>query len=85
MFRTFDPYLGFTEDEWFLEPIATLEFVLPARGSAPTRNATLFGRPAIDLQMAYERELVEHCGLQLRRLACRRRAQARLASSGLKT
>jgi hypothetical protein len=55
MFRTFDPYLGFTENEWFLEPIATLEFVLPSAWFGSDRNATLFGRPAIDLQMAYER------------------------------
>jgi hypothetical protein len=54
MFRTFDPYLGFTENEWFLEPIATLEFVLPSAWFGSDRNATLFGRPAIDLQMAYE-------------------------------
>jgi hypothetical protein len=55
MFRTFDPYLGFIENEWFLEPIATLEFVLPSAWFGSDRNATLFGRPAIDLQMAYER------------------------------
>jgi hypothetical protein len=53
-FRTFDPYLGFTENEWFLEPIATLEFVLPSAWFGSDRNATLFGRPAIDLQMARE-------------------------------
>ena len=55
MFRTFDPNLGFTENEWFLEPIVTLEFVLPAAWFGSDRNATLFGRPAIDLQAAYER------------------------------
>jgi hypothetical protein len=54
MFRTFDLYLGFIENEWFLEPIATLEFVLPSAWFGSDRNATLFGRPAIDLQMAYE-------------------------------
>ena len=54
MRRWFDPYLGFNEDEWFLEPIATLEFVLPASWFGSDRNARLFGRPAIDLQMAYE-------------------------------
>ncbi|HMK00361.1 MAG TPA: hypothetical protein VK552_13675 [Reyranella sp.] len=53
-FRTFDPYLGFTENEWFLEPIVTLEFVLPSAWFGSERKATLFGRPAIDLQMAYE-------------------------------
>jgi hypothetical protein len=54
MRRWFDPYLGFTEAEWFIEPIATLEFVLPAAWFGTDRNARMFGRPAIDLQMAYE-------------------------------
>ena len=54
MRRIFDPYLGFNEAEWFIEPIATLEFVLPASWFGSDRNARLFGRPAIDLQMAYE-------------------------------
>ena len=78
-FRTFDPYLGFTENEWFLEPIATLEFVLPSAWFGSDRNATLLGRPAIDLQMAYEQQLVQHCRVHLRRHARWRRAQARLA------
>jgi hypothetical protein len=54
MRRWFDPYLGFNEAEWFIEPIATLEFVLPAAWFGSDRNARMFGRPAIDLQMAYE-------------------------------
>ena len=57
MFRTFDATQGFTEQEWFIEPIATLEFVLPSAWFGSDKNATLFGRPAIDLQMAYERNL----------------------------
>jgi len=76
---TFDPYLGFTENEWVPGTIATLEFVLPSAWFGSDRNARLFGRPAIDLQMAYEAELVKHRRLHLRRHACRRRAQARLA------
>lgn len=52
--RLFDPYLGFSESEWFIEPIATLEFVLPASWFGSDSNARMFGRPAIDLQMAYE-------------------------------
>jgi hypothetical protein len=36
MFRTFDSDLGFTQNEWFLEPIVTLEFVRPAGWSART-------------------------------------------------
>ena len=54
MRRVFDAYLGFNEAEWFMEPIATLEFVLPAAWFGSERNAAMFGRPAIDLQMAYE-------------------------------
>jgi hypothetical protein len=54
MRRWFDPYQGVNEAEWFIEPIATLEFVLPESWFGSARNATLFGRPAIDLQMAYE-------------------------------
>jgi len=52
--RVFDQYQSFTEAEWFIEPIATLEFVLPAIWFGSSRNATLFGRPAIDFQVAYE-------------------------------
>lgn len=57
MFRTFDAYQGFIAQEWFIEPIATLEFVLPGAWFGTASNAALFGRPAIDLQMAYERNL----------------------------
>ncbi len=57
MFRTFDAYQGFVEQEWFIEPIATLEFILPSAWFGSAGNAALFGRPAIDLQMAYERNL----------------------------
>lgn len=57
MFRTFDAYQGFIAQEWFIEPIATLEFVLPSNWFGSARNTALFGRPAIDLQMAYERNL----------------------------
>ena len=54
MRRLFDPYLGFSEAEWFIEPIATLEFVLPAAWFGSASTSRMFGRPAIDLQMAYE-------------------------------
>jgi hypothetical protein len=54
MRRWFDPYQGLNEAEWFIEPIATLEFVLPDSWFGSVRKAALFGRPAIDLQMAYE-------------------------------
>ena len=79
MRRWFDPYLGFNEAEWFIEPIATLEFVLPAVvvRLRPQRQAVwpAGDRPADGLRA----ELVEHSGLQLQRLARRRGAQARLA------
>jgi hypothetical protein len=52
--RQFDPYQGFTQEDWFLEPILTLEFVLPESWFGSARNATLFGRPALDFQLAYE-------------------------------
>ncbi len=79
MRRWFDPYLGFNEAEWFIEPIATLEFVLPAAWFGSDRNASAV-RPAGDRPAdGLRAELVEHSGLQLQRLACRRGAQARLA------
>ena len=55
MRRSFDSYQGAAEEDWLLQPIATLEFVLPSAWFGSDRNATLVGRPAIDFQMAYER------------------------------
>ena len=56
MRRGFDSYQGGPSDEdWFLMPVATLEYVLPSAWFGSERNATLFGRPALDFQMAYER------------------------------
>ena len=79
MRRWFDPYLGFNEAEWFIEPIATLEFVMPAAWFGSDRNASAV-RPAGDRPAdGLRAELVEHSGLQLQRLACRRGAEARLA------
>jgi hypothetical protein len=51
--RQFDGVNLFTQRDWFFEPITTLEFVLPSAwfGSA----ASLVGRPALDFQIAYER------------------------------
>jgi len=42
-----------TQRDWFFEPISTLEFVIPSSwlGSA----STFVGRPALDFQVAYER------------------------------
>lgn len=56
MRRGFDSVQGgFAEEDWFLQPIATLEYVLPSAWFGSDRNATLLGRPAIDFQAAYER------------------------------
>jgi hypothetical protein len=56
MRRAFDAHpAGFAEEDWLLQPIATLEFVFPSAWFGSDRNATLIGRPAIDFQMAYER------------------------------
>lgn len=56
MRRGFDSIQGAPpEEDWFLQPIVTLEYVLPSAWFGSERNATLLGRPAIDLQMAYER------------------------------
>lgn len=56
MRRAFDSYQGGSADEdWLLQPIATLEFVLPSAWFGSDRNAALVGRPAIDFQVAYER------------------------------
>jgi hypothetical protein len=52
--RWFDPVQGFAQQDWFLEPIATLEFVLPSSWFGAAGNAALFGRPALDFQVAYE-------------------------------
>ncbi|GEP58231.1 hypothetical protein [Reyranella soli] len=56
MRRAFESYQGGPADEdWLLQPIATLEFVLPSAWFGSDRNATLVGRPALDFQVAYER------------------------------
>ena len=56
MRRVFDSYQGGgAEEDWLLQPIATLEFVFPSAWFGSDRNASLIGRPAIDFQMAYER------------------------------
>lgn len=56
MRRAFDSHqAGFGEEDWLLQPIATLEFVFPSAWFGSERNAALIGRPAIDFQMAYER------------------------------
>jgi hypothetical protein len=54
--RGFDSVQGGpAEEDWFLQPIVTLEYVLPSAWFGSDRNATLLGRPALDFQAAYER------------------------------
>jgi len=56
MRRGFDAFQGGpAEEDWLLQPIATLEYVLPSAWFGSERTATLLGRPALDFQMAYER------------------------------
>lgn len=53
--RAFDSYYGFNQEDWLLEPILTLEFVLPERWFGSASTAAALGRPAIDFQVAYEK------------------------------
>ena len=53
--RGFDFFQGVADEDCFIEPIATLEFVLPSRWFGSDANAALIGRPALDFQVAYER------------------------------
>jgi hypothetical protein len=53
--RAFDTRNTFTQEDWFIEPILTLEFVLPERWFGSAANAAAFGRPALDFQVAYEK------------------------------
>jgi hypothetical protein len=54
--RGFDSFQGgFSEEDWFLQPIGTLEYVLPSAWFGSDRAAALLGRPALDFQVAYER------------------------------
>ena len=53
-YRPFDSIGGFDRRDWFIAPIATLEYVLPSDWFGE-RNSALLGRPALDIQVAYER------------------------------
>jgi hypothetical protein len=56
MRRGFDSFQGgYAEEDFFLQPIATLEYILPSSWLGSARNAALLGRPALDFQVAYER------------------------------
>ena len=49
------PIYGFNQEDWLVEPIVTLEFVLPESWFGSAGTAGCLGRPAIDLQIAYEK------------------------------
>jgi hypothetical protein len=53
--RAFDPASGFSREDWFIEPIVTLEYVLPSSWFGSATNAAIVGRPALDFQVAYEK------------------------------
>lgn len=55
--RAFDAIAGISQEDWLIEPIATLEFVVPAAWFGSTSTATAVGRPALDFQVAYEKNL----------------------------
>jgi hypothetical protein len=53
--RAFDSSYGFSQEDWFIEPIVTLEFVFPEAWFGSASNAAIAGRPALDFQVAYEK------------------------------
>lgn len=53
--RAFDSYYGFSQEDWLVEPIVTLEFVLPEAWFGSPATAKWLGRPALDFQVAYEK------------------------------
>ena len=54
IWRRFDRNVGFRREDWLVEPIATLEFALPAAWLGAEDVARLMGRPALDFQASYE-------------------------------
>lgn len=53
--RAFDSYFGFNQEDWLIEPILTLEFVLPETWFGSASTAAVLGRPALAFQVAYEK------------------------------
>lgn len=52
--RGFEPVRGFAREDWLLEPIATVEYVMPEAWFGSARTAALVGRPALGFQVSYE-------------------------------
>ena len=53
--RAFDAVAGFNQEDWLVEPIVTLEFIVPAQWFGSATTAAAIGRPALDFQVAYEK------------------------------
>lgn len=53
--RAIDAVDGFNREDGLVEPIVTLEFVAPAEWFGCTATAEMVGRPALNVQAAYER------------------------------
>lgn len=53
--RAFDSVGNFSQKDWFIEPLAILEFVIPTEWLGADRNAAALGRPSLDFQLAYEK------------------------------
>lgn len=53
--RWFDQTFGISQQDFTAEPIATLEYVLPSRWFGGGDTAGWLGRPALDFQVAYEK------------------------------
>lgn len=55
LYRDFDSINGLDQSDWFIEPLAVIEFVIPETWFGSASNATIFGRPALDFMVAYEK------------------------------
>jgi hypothetical protein len=54
--RWFDPgSAGFPRRDWDAQPIATLEYAIPAAVFGAPETADFFGRPALDFQTSFDR------------------------------
>src|SRR5262249_37947053 len=53
--RAFDSIDGFSQHDWFVEPIATLEFIIPSSWLGSEGTTTILGHPSFDILVAYEK------------------------------
>jgi hypothetical protein len=47
--------VGFSRRDWEVQPIATLEYVIPTALFGAPETADFFGRPALDFQTSFAR------------------------------